>query len=223
MKIVIFSANIGGYDQFNHPTFFDEKVRYILYTDSKDFKSKIWEVNNIDFLDEKMDNARKTRMIKINPHLVLPDHDISIWIDHCFNPKILNAHTFLKKNQIANKNIICFKHDERSCAYEESNVIIKKGLDSTDIVLKQMNKYKTEGFPLNHSLFQCGFIIRKNNSDVQKFNNFWWNEVLNNSHRDQLSQVYSAWKTNIKIDKILFENSIYKNSFLGKKVNHIKG
>ena len=65
-------------------------------------------------------------------------------------------------------------------------------------------------------------MIRRNNQITNNFNNLWLMEVLNNSKRDQLSQVYSAWKTELKINKVPGGESIYSNSFLSNKVSHIK-
>ena len=87
MKVIVYSVNIGGYDLFNHPTKFDDNIRYILFTDNKYFKSNVWEVNHIDFLPNDLDNRLKARYLKTNPHKVLPEHDISLWVDHCFTPK----------------------------------------------------------------------------------------------------------------------------------------
>ena len=55
MSIVIYSANINDYDIHLPLEYYDKKVRYILFTDNKYLKSKIWEINHIDFLDSKLD------------------------------------------------------------------------------------------------------------------------------------------------------------------------
>ena len=223
MKIIVYSANIGFYDKFSEPKIFDRDVRYILFTDNTDYKSEVWEVNNINFIDPKIDNARKTRIIKLNPQNVLPNHDISIWIDYCFVPKTDSFKNLIQCLDFSeDKNIMCFKHDERRCLYEEAGVVIERGLDSLEVVNRQINRYKSEGFPQNYGLYQCGFMIRRNNQIKNNFNNLWLMEVLNNSKRDQLSQVYSAWKTELKINKVPGGESIYSNSFLSNKVSHIK-
>ena len=83
MKIIVYSVNTGGYDDFREPKIYDPNVRYILFTDNKYYKSKIWEICHTDFLPKNLDNRRKARYIKLNPHIVLPEHDVSIWVDHC--------------------------------------------------------------------------------------------------------------------------------------------
>ena len=62
----------------------------------------------------------------------------------------------------------------------------------------------------------------KNNEKVNEFNDIWWSEVNNFSARDQLSQVYSSWKTDIKIAPIPIGSSIYINKYLNPKIKHPK-
>lgn len=221
MKIVIYSVNTGGYDNLNSPTVVDPNVRYILFTDNKYYRSDIWEVNHVDFIKEGLDNRKIARFIKINPHLVLPEHDVSIWVDNCYRTKFNNAQNVL--NEISFNNLVmCYKHDVRNCIYEESKIIIKDKLDHKSIVDQQMIKYKNLGFPANYGLFDSGFTIRKNSDQVKTFNEKWWEEVKNHSGRDQLSQVFSSWATNTKIDPIKIGVSIYDNRFLNPKIRHPK-
>lgn len=219
-KIIVYSVNTGGYDELRTPDVYDPNIRYILFTDNKYFKSDVWEVNHIDFVDNKLDNRRKARYIKINPHLVLPNHDISIWVDHCYKPKFNNAEEFLTEIGFFNNNIMSYKHDVRQCIYSESEEVKSQRLDYDDIINSQMSKYRIEGFPRNYGLFDSGFTIRKNNKEVNEFNDIWWNEVKNFSARDQLSQVYSSWKSGIEINAIPIGSSIYSNKYLNPKVKH---
>ena len=115
-----------------------------------------------------------------------------------------------------------YKHDVRQCIYSESEEVKQQRLDYEDIVNSQMSKYRMEGFPHNYGLFDSGFTIRKNNKIVSEFNDVWWSEVKNLSARDQLSQVYSSWKTGVKISQIPVGLSIYDNKYLNPKIKHPK-
>jgi hypothetical protein len=220
MKIIVYSVNTGGYDDFREPKIYDPNVRYILFTDNKYYKSKIWEICHTDFLPKNLDNRRKARYIKLNPHIVLPEHDVSIWVDHCYVPKFKNGEQLLK--EIGHSNISCFKHDSRNCIYSESEEVKKQKLDHQNIVDNQMKRYRMEGFPANLGLFDSGFTIRTNNQQVKNFNNTWWKELSENSARDQLSQVYSSWKTKTPISTIKTDRSIYSNRYLESKIRHPK-
>jgi hypothetical protein len=221
-KIIVYSVSTGGYDELKTPKIFDPNIRYILFTDNKYFKSDVWEVNHIDFVDNELDNRRKARYIKLNPHLVLPNHDISIWIDHCYLPKFNNVMELLNEIKFFDNHIMCYKHDVRQCIYSESEEVKSQRLDYPDIVNTQMSKYRQEGFPYNYGLFDSGFTFRKNSKHVNKFNEIWWDEVKNFSARDQLSQVYSSWKSGVNITQIPIGSSIYNNKYLNPKVKHPK-
>ena len=219
MKYIVYSTNIGGYDLFNKPSVYDKNIRYILFTDNKHFRSDVWEVQHIDFLPE-MSNRKKARYIKINPHLVLPKHDVSIWIDHCFKPKFDNINTLIKNIGFIDKDIMIYKHSWRNCTYDESIEVLNQKLDSKTLVKSQMDRYLMDGFPKNYGLFETGLIFRKNNQSINNFNNFWWSELNNGSERDQLSLMYSSWKNLIEIKPITYGKSCYNNLFLDKKIKH---
>ena len=146
IKVIVYSANIGGYDNFIPLTNYDPNVRYILFTDDNDFKSDVWEVKSVDFLNDKLDNRKKARYIKMNPHLVLPPHDISIWVDHCLEPKFTDVNELLKEINFGNSSVMCFPHPERDCIYDEGQVVLILKLDYPEIVNKQMNKYHSMSF-----------------------------------------------------------------------------
>lgn len=223
MKIIIYSANINNYDYFYHPDIIDKNVEYVLFTDNNYFKSNIWKVINISNLGiDHLDYRRKARYLKINSHIVLPNHNVSIWIDHCFKSKINDANKMLNDLCFENKNAMIYNHSWRNCIYEEAKECISKKLDSKEVIEKQMREYKKKSFPQNNGLFETGFMIRRYNQDTINFNNLWWQEILNGSGRDQLSQNYAAWITKYKVHPINIGKSQYDSPFIDKKNKHNK-
>ena len=220
IKVIVYSANIGGYDNFIPLTNYDPNVRYILFTDDNDFKSDVWEVKSVDFLNDKLDNRKKARYIKMNPHLVLPPHDISIWIDHCLEPKFTDVNELLKEINFGNSSVMCFPHPERDCIYDEGQVVLILKLDYPEIVNKQMNKYHSMSFPRNYGLFETGFMVRKNNLKSTMFNESWWKEISKNSGRDQLSQMFVSWSIGVDVKPILNCGEISENKFISEKIKH---
>lgn len=222
-KIIIYSVNINGYDELVTPKVFDPNVEYILFTDDPTFKSDVWNVKPVDFIDKNLDLRKRSRYVKLNPHKVLPPHDISIWVDHCFEPKISNVEQMLEEINFKASNVMNFKHPLRNCIYDEASAVLKYSLDGVNIVNSQVKRYISIGFPMNYGLFENGFIIRRNKDKINFFNDTWWNEVKNNSGRDQLSQMYASWFTNTRIDPINVGDSMDNNPFLNKKRQHKKG
>lgn len=220
IKVIVYSANIGGYDNFIDLKNYDTNVEYILFTDDTEFKSDVWEVKSVDFLTDTLDNRKKARYIKMNPHLVLPPHDISIWIDHCLEPKFEDVSELLKYLNFGNSSIMCFPHPERDCLYDEGQVVLKLKLDTPEIVNNQMNRYHSMSFPRNYGLFENGFIVRRNNLKSKMFNETWWKEISKNSGRDQLSQMFVSWSIGVDITPILNCGFMADNIFLSEKIKH---
>ena len=220
IKVIVYSANIGGYDNFISLNNYDPNVEYILFTDDTEFKSDVWEVKSVDFLTDTLDNRKKARYIKLNPHLVLPPHDISIWIDHCLEPRFEDVSELLKYLNFGNSSIMCFPHPERDCLYDEGQVVLKLKLDTPEIVNTQMNRYHSMSFPRNYGLFENGFIVRRNNLKSKMFNETWWKEISKNSGRDQLSQMFVSWSIGVDITPILNCGLMADNIFLSEKIKH---
>lgn len=220
IKVIVYSANIGGYDNFIDLKNYDPNVEYILFTDDIEFKSDVWDVRSVDFLKDTLDNRKKARYIKLNPHLVLPPHDISIWIDHCLEPRFEDVRELLKYLNFGNSSIMCFPHPERDCLYDEGQVVLKLKLDTPEIVNKQMNRYHSMSFPRNYGLFENGFIVRRNNLKSTMFNESWWKEISKNSGRDQLSQMFVSWSIGVDITPILNCGLMADNIFLSEKIKH---
>ena len=91
-------------------------------------------------------------------------------------------------------DLYLFKHFERSCLYQEAEVCKAMGLDSLNIIDKQIQRYRAEGFPENYGLPECGIILRNKSEKSDAVMNVWRQEVNNGSRRDQLSFMYAVWK-----------------------------
>ena len=217
-KIIIYSAIIGDYDNIVTPKIIDKDVEYILFTDNLGYKSDVWKIINIKVTG----GFKKTaRYIKLNPHKVLPPHNISMWVDGALTPNFDNTENLLREIEF-NNGVMRYKHETRNCIYNESDVVVASKFDDPNVVALQMESYYNEGLPLDYGLFETGFMIRKNNDNINSFNELWWKEVSNKSYRDQLSQMYVSWKTKIVIKPIKIGKSIRDNKFLQPIRKHKK-
>lgn len=219
-KIIVYTANFGNYDQLFNPSIKSDNIDYILFTDNTSLKSNIWNINYINYKKINQDPQRAARYYKLNPHIVLKDHDISIWIDSCLSLNNIQINNIIKENFI-DRDIVCYKHPKRICLYEEARVCSALNLDNKGLINNQVNDYIKENFPSNYGLFDTGFMIRKNTKEVNKFNELWWKELSKGSKRDQLSQSYCSWKLRIKIHNFNVGFSKYKSPYV-KKHKHLK-
>lgn len=194
-KIAVYTSITGGYDALKaHKNIDNNHFDYICFTDNRYQNVSGWKIREIPGFLGELEPAKRSRCIKILPHLFLEDYDISIWIDGSITI-IGDLYQYIRTN-FTNCNLLIAKHPDRNCIYQEAGAVINLKKDEKDRVNEQMGRYKKEHFPSNFGLTETGIIIRKHmNPDIIKFGKDWWNEVLRYSKRDQLSFEYVHWKT----------------------------
>ena len=191
-KIVVYTCVSGKYDNLREIKNKHQNVDYICFTDNF-IESKTWEIKEIPKYLEHLENTKKARCLKINPHLFLSQYDISLWVDG--NIEIVGDVFEFIHNTLKENVLYIPKHPQRTCIYDEKDIIIKLNKDTENIVNSQIEKYSFEGYPSNYGLCQSNIILRKHNDpDCVKIDKQWWNELLEFSKRDQLSFNYVCWK-----------------------------
>jgi hypothetical protein len=188
-EIAIYTAIFGNYDDLLGPLVKVPGCDFYCFTDNGNLKASGYKVikvkRNFD------DPTRDARMYKCLPHKFLPDYEYSVWIDGSMiikDPRVAELVTdSLKRYDLAG-----FKHTERDCIYDELEACVLQKKDDEQLMRKQVAKYKKEGYPKNNGLVETGVLIRKKTGNVIKHNEAWWEEIENNSKRDQLSFNYVA-------------------------------
>jgi len=190
MKKAIYTAIFGNYDNILEPKYITPQWDYICFTDNKELKSDKW---NIQYVELNYDNTRNARNVKILYQNYLKDYDLSTWIDS--NIQInYNLDLFIKDYLNENSDAAFMMHPDRNCIYQEVNACIEYDKDDPEIIYKQKDKLLNENYPRLNGLIQTNIIIRKHTKELKKISEYWWNEVLNYSKRDQLSLNYILWK-----------------------------
>lgn len=208
-KGVIYSANIGNYDQVKEPQYVNPDLDYILFTDNPETTSSVWQVRLVEN-KEQLDNVRLARRIKILGHEYLPEYDYSIWVDSKLEI-IGNLREYVEKYR-RKEPILCFNH-LHDCIYQEAALCCALKKDSLDIIERQMQKYRAEGYPENNGLVETGILVRElKNERLLQLMETWWQEIVNESRRDQLSFNYACWKNDFVYDTT--DLYIYGNEYV---------
>ena len=199
-KIVVYTGAFGK----NYGLVPQKKIEGVDFFCFTDDASKIvspWKP--IELKSDNPDEGRKNRHPKILPHLYFSEYEISIYIDSNYlivgNIKKLLA-------DLGDFKFAIFDHnqcsDKRDCVYDEYEALIELGeqrgihKDSPEIMKKQIEFIKSEGYPKNNGLIFSAVLIRKHNDPkLIELSEKWWEMVSTMSKRDQLSFNYSAWKT----------------------------
>lgn len=177
---ILYTAIIDSYDRLKEVNL-PEGWRAICFSNTP-IESKTWEVIQVEKKDKIF------RDIKIRPHVWLPEHDKSVWIDGNLEITIP-----LDKFIEGKDGFWLMKHPERNCAYEEAKRCIELEKDKKEIIDEQIERYRAFGFPEQFGLSATGCLIRDNNIFNRQFCEIWWREVRDNSIRDQLSFDIVRW------------------------------
>lgn len=194
-KILIYTAISGHYEIPTDGFERKDGYEYILFSDN-DINVVSWKALKVDFFNaEYLSSVKKARFLKTHPHaLFKEDYDAVVYVDS--NTSIdEKLYKYIDENI---NNYITFKqHNDRNCIYDEIMACYYSHKEEPGILLKLYNRYIKEGYPLNNGLFETNVIISHYKDPVViKLMNLWWEEIIKNSHRDQLSLNYVIWKNN---------------------------
>ncbi len=192
-KIVVFSSCTNSYDEIRCPKYLDPKFEYVLFTDSEEYESGIWNIRRVPYWS--CDPTRISRFVKTHPHYLFGDYDVAIWVDTniCIAGDISEE---IAKFLDSGKPIGAFYHPLRKSIYDEAAKCIELGKDDIDEINQQINRYKSLSYD-NNDLIESNFMMFNiKHPKLSNIMNTWWAEIDRFSKRDQLS-------LNFAIDKNL--------------------
>lgn len=212
IRNVLFTAIIGGYDNLNPAPGLVSGWDYICFTDNNNLilNNRGWQIRMI----EKSDTDRRTaRRLKILWFEYLKNYKTSIWIDGNLQLKI-TPNILLQKY---GDYFTTIKHRKRDCIYNEANAVIRYRKGNPEIIKKQVDRYRNEGYPRHNGLAATRFMIRQNNIELNYLMRQWWNQIELGSFRDQLSFNYVCWREGIN-PQYIEDKKIIK--IYGRKYKH---
>lgn len=204
-KIAIYTCITGDYDNVHIPLVTFDNVDYYLFTDDLNKYKKYNDIYKIVELPKEVIDlgpALANRYAKFHPFELLKGYDYSIYIDG--NVRIVSDIRGFVYKSVCKSGIAMHRHSSRTCAYKEAEVCILKKKGNIDLIKKQMERYKIDGFPSLYGMNECSVIVSDlHNENGKQLFNAWWDEFKKfSSFRDQLSWPYVLWKNNYKIDDV---------------------
>lgn len=200
-KIAVYTAIFGDYDELNDPIIKVDGIDYICFTNNPKISSEKWTIIHVEE-DKSLDLVRNARKVKILAHQFLPDYDYSIWMDANFH--ILDNPIKLIDQYLCKCHLATYKHSGgRTCIYSEADACIRLGKDDPEVIKKQMETYRSDGYPEYNGLVETGVLLRRhNNPEIISLMELWWDQIQQHSRRDQLSFNYVMWKKNYEYEVI---------------------
>lgn len=204
-RIAIYTSITGGYDRLLQPHVVDEGFDFICFVgrgEKRCDRDGVWEIRELAFEAESPQLV--SRYAKMHPHVLLPDHEASVWIDG--NIEILDGSLYeAARQKLASGETYCgVPHPSRDCVYEEA----KKCRDMRYIsYLKLLAIWATlflHGVPRHAGMMENNLIFRRHNDPViVRFDELWWERVVHFCRRDQLSFLWTVRECGVKVDYLL--------------------
>lgn len=174
-------------------------------------------VSGYQIVPVQLDDAqgrKKQRHIKIFWPEIFDNYEYSLYLDSNIQLRV-DPNVFIDF-LLPDSDLLVFRHPSRDCLYSEAQVCIDRGFANSLVVSKQLEKYRTEGYPENNGLYAGGIIFRRHTKPVLEFSKMWWEEVQMFSQRDQISFPYIVWKCNLSVSTFP-DGNLYNNPWI--KVN----
>ena len=201
MKIACYTCITGGYDTVSKiAPGQGPDVDFICFTDDPmlQYTCRNWSVRPIPAELAHLSKVKQQRVVKACPHRYLGEYDATLWVDGNIDVNC-DVVKFAKGYDLTNAPVWTRKHPARDCIYEEAKAVLRLKKDVRANVDPQMEKYRNESFPKKFGLFETCIILRVNSPETQVFGNMWAREIMEGSHRDQLSFDYCRWKTGTEV------------------------
>lgn len=216
-KIAIYTALFGNYDTLPDPIIKPHNIDYYIFTDKEvPAESKWIKLDTRRYFSDnvKLSNIEKNRFFKMQPHLLFPEYNYSIYVDA--NVLVVSDLTPMIKT-LDDFPLAMFHHKNRDCVYEEAAACIIKGKDDTERLQKHVKLLEEHGVPHHSGLLEATVIVRKHHDKLCKdIMTEWWDEFLVESKRDQLSLIDVLWMNGVQIDSVgvLGNNLLRCNKFI---------
>lgn len=222
-RYVIYSALVGAYDAVPQPAVADDRFDFVLFTNGvKEDAVGVWQIRPIAYANA--DTTRVARYVKTHPETLLPEYEVSIWMD--MNVLIKTNYIYERAIQLASEGVLVssMHHPVWDCIYEEAFAVMYMRVERESVVLGWCPRLVKEGYPRHNGLCETNVLFRQHKkTEVADFDAFWWDCISAHSRRDQLSFNYALWKKRIPCHYMMGEKTSAKNSEHFEVVKHKDG
>jgi hypothetical protein len=183
--LVVYTAVIGSYDDLRAPSTVDPDVDYVAFVDDPHAPVPAPWIRRV-YRERHGSDRLTARYIKTHPHLLLPQYDLSAWVDAAFRINAIDPAS--AREWLDGRAIAFFTHPDRDCVYEEATGVADAWLDAPEAVASMVARLEAAGYPRHHGLVATGIIIRRHHDPtVVDAMERWWELISTCSSRDQLS------------------------------------
>ena len=193
LKIAVYTVLVGQKEALNEPLFYigpsaptDLDLDFICFTDNPELQSDTWTMRPLRH--PLLPPARLSRLPKALPHQFLPEYDYSLYMDNTVVFKRLpqRADLLIEDDGYVFQG---FRHPWRNSPRDEADIVVKSGLDKADVVADQLRFYSgARSLDDIKHLTSGTMLLRSHHHEaIRRFGQYWWEQILLFSLRDQIS------------------------------------
>ena len=220
-KIVAYTCITGGYDSLQSPACVDPAFEYIVFSPRKiDCHPWQWRpLQNVEAND-----TLTARWHKLNPHLLFPESDYSLWLDGNLALRDGAVYEIVKAKITDGIKYAAIPHPAGGDAYDEALRILHTDKESLGRLARVSSFLKRSGFPRGESLFETNVLLRRHNDPaVLESDALWWKMLSEFTVRDQMTHSYCLYKTAVRPVSLLPEGFSTRNFPSFGYIQHDKG
>lgn len=223
LRKAVYTCITGQYDNLISHAYSSDQWDYICFTDNQELLANghnLWRIYPLHF--SCLDNARNSRWHKVFPDQILPEYDISLYVDANIDILTPDLFEYVDEELLSRpeETLAVHPHLFRNCIYQEARECIRLKLDDPVTILQHVSKLKKLKYPENNGLQENNIIYRRHhNNRVKRVMEEWWWWICNYSRRDQLSFNYVIWHQNFKIHH--FKKQFARDLNYGILLNHV--
>jgi len=211
-KFALYTARFGEPGRFNIPEVSIPDVDRFCFTDlniesgchqkipvrgNKHIKNDFYQIIKMNL--HPLCSIRSQRRVKILiPDEIFDNYEYSVYVD-CKRPLLVDFEWLLDLLEPQSDFMTRLHRRKRDCVYEEGRICIERRLDSREDILRQLDFYRSENYPIRNGLYWTTILFRRHTERLREFSTLWWKQLEKYSFRDQISLPYVAWKHNMKI------------------------
>lgn len=200
-RAVIYTCITAEYDELRQPWEVHPEFDYVCFVPAEDSrigtKVGVWQIRGIDF--ESPNDRVHSRFVKLNPHLVFPEYDYSLWIDG--NVTIADGALYDRLLDEMRKGTIYMgiKHPKRNCSYREAFKCYHYDYITYPMLKDTLRFLFRKRLPLWAGLMENNVIFRRHNDpQVVCQSEEWWKLFMQLPYRDQFTHTLSLRYSGVK-------------------------
>jgi hypothetical protein len=188
-RLVFYTAIAGDYSRLLPPAVLIPGARYVCFTDLPQQTYGIWTIQPLPKTFEESPRWA-SRWCKLHPHELFPDAEIAVWMD---GNVVINGdmEPYVRRVQDSGLPAGMIRHPQRDCVYKEIATCIELNKDSKERLLRLQERYLSLSLPAKGGLYETNIIINNiKHPGLSAFYSVWWQELSEQSFRDQVSLPY---------------------------------